>query len=570
MTGANPALGGGVPFGRYLIRRRLARGGMGEVFLADQLGPLGPVRPVALKRMLPRVARDPTAAKMFLEEMALAAQLNHPNIATTYDFGEVDGVYFLAMEYVEGLTLRQIVETIGPLPVPEAITIAAAIAQALDYAHRRKTQAGGIEPVVHRDVSPHNVMLSSSGAVKLLDFGIARAELAMSGGRIDGKLAYAAPEQLWGAAPDRRADLWALGVVFYEILTGVAPFSAPDASAMLGLTLEGKYMPLEMQRPEAAEVASIVARALSPQVDDRWPTAESFRAACAQFGPVTAEAIADLVTRAGGPRTESSKSTGGGTGTGTGMSSQVAEPSDDPLMPRGRAPSAAIARVSVPAGASRDHAALESALDDRTLPVGSFRAPLATMTDERTAPAGVPRPTMVAPRSSGLVALVALMGVTAAIAGTSIWLRQSPRPETEVEAIAPPPAPTAPVETPKPVVVAPSPAASPAIEPSPAPPRPRPSRPPPSRPREAVKEVAPAGLGLLSVRTVPWSRLTLDGKELGTSPLLHHPTSAGEHTLALVPGEGTEKPRSITVHIRPGEVTKVFVDFPQATTRVEP
>src|SRR5688500_2535724 len=121
-----------------MIRRRLGRGGMGEVFLADQLGPLGPVRPVALKRMLPQLANDQQASQMFLEEMGLIAKLNHPNIATTFDFGEVDGVYFIAMELVEGLTLAEIEATVGPLPIEETIAIVQAVADALAHAHAEK------------------------------------------------------------------------------------------------------------------------------------------------------------------------------------------------------------------------------------------------------------------------------------------------------------------------------------------------------------------------------------------------------------------------------------------------
>jgi serine/threonine-protein kinase len=297
---------GGVPFGRYLIRKRLAKGGMGEVFLADQLGPLGPVRPVALKRMLPRLARDAHSGRRFLDEMATAAQLNHPNIATTYDFGEVEGAYFIAMEFIDGLSLADLIKQLGPLPVGAALAIAARVAGALAYAHGRRTPEGEPAPVVHRDVSPHNVMISSAGAVKLLDFGIARGEAETQAGRLEGKIAYAAPEQLQGARPDRRADLWALGVVLYEALTGARPFVGETALQVVVAAVEGRYQPLAERRMEARPAAQVVERALAAEPSARWSTAEEFRAACA-FAMAGLEfegdgELASLIAAAGGPK----------------------------------------------------------------------------------------------------------------------------------------------------------------------------------------------------------------------------------------------------------------------------
>jgi serine/threonine-protein kinase len=296
----------GLPFGRYLIRRRLARGGMGEVLLADQLGPTGPVRPVALKRVLPGLARDARTANLFLREMATAAQLHHPNIAVTYDFGEIDGRYFLAMEFVEGLTLRQLLERMGPLPVAPALEIARQLASALDYAHGRRGPSGQPEPVVHRDVSPHNVMISVRGHVKLLDFGIAQAEAeTRTPGRGAGKLTYAAPEQLAGAACDRRIDLWALGVILFEMLTGAPPWTVSTREEALRATLAGQRTPLGVLRPEATPLEPLVARALAPDADERWSSGQAFLQAAAtleQRFPRPDEAtMAGLVAQAGGP-----------------------------------------------------------------------------------------------------------------------------------------------------------------------------------------------------------------------------------------------------------------------------
>jgi hypothetical protein len=720
-----PPTTAGVPFGRYLIRRRLARGGMGEVFLADQLGPLGPVRPVALKRMLPRVARDPRAATMFLEEMAIAAQLNHPNVATTYDFGEVDGVYFLAMEYVEGLTLRQLVESLGPLPVGEGLGIAAEIAGALEYAHGRRAPGGSQAPVVHRDVSPHNVMISTSGAVKLLDFGIARAETAVLGGRVDGKLAYAAPEQLAGAPADRRADLWALGVVIYELLSGVVPFTAADPVAMLDATRAGRPVPLGARRPEAARAEAIVARAMLSDPEARWPSAEALGSACralaTTLGAHGPEGRARLVLRAGGARAVDASIGArviGATGTGMGVELEPqpvrpfefnsfssatelqteASPPDpagppdaetsasggwlehptaagprpwpapidtlpvggaDVVQPRLRpAPSwpepSARRGGQVPAPSTVDDAA-------RTLPAPASDSPrrdldvlgarlarpagaalgqlapapiessgtsgatpppgrtLATAEGEHTVPlvrveaAAAPPPRrrlalIVAALALPLVALAVTLGTRDTARGSSSSGDERPplaaappsatpptaaRAQTPADTDAPPTSSVAATSTtpggaghiatavgtlaPLPSEAATSPDATPALRRETterttarsARPRPR-ATPARERRREPTPTEAPAGLGLLSVRTVPWSRVVVDGRELGQSPLVHAPTAAGPHMLTLTPGEGAAPPRTVTVNIRAGEVTRVFVDFAKDTVRVEP
>ena len=232
----------GIPFGRYRIRRRLGRGGMGEVFLADQLGPLGPLRPVALKRMRPALAHDAKIARRFLQEMGIAARLSHPYIAVTHDFGEVEGVYFMAMEYIEGAALDRILKG-GALDVAPALLVAQRVAEALAHAHER------VPPVVHQDVSPPNIMVGGDGQVKLVDFGIAAAEAATQD-LLRVKAPYAAPEQLMGQAPERRFDLWALGVVLYEMLTGRRPFPGPKADDVLQQIEARAVLPRRSAQPE--------------------------------------------------------------------------------------------------------------------------------------------------------------------------------------------------------------------------------------------------------------------------------------------------------------------------------
>ncbi len=248
---------------------------MGEVFLADQLGPLGPVRSVALKRMRPSLVHDAQLARRFLQEMRIAARLHHPHVAETHDFGEVDGVYFLAMEYIEGASL-DVVLADGALPLAPALLIAQRIAEALAHAHSQTP------PVVHQDVSPANIMLGHDGQVKLLDFGIAATERATQA-LLRVKAPYAAPEQLLGRPPERRFDLWALGVVLYEMLTGQRPFAGPTAAEVLDEIGRRAVLPVEALAPQAAEVSPLIRQALDPIPARRWASARSFATACANL-----------------------------------------------------------------------------------------------------------------------------------------------------------------------------------------------------------------------------------------------------------------------------------------------
>ncbi|MEM7678764.1 MAG: serine/threonine-protein kinase, partial [Myxococcota bacterium] len=268
----SPTATEGIPFGRYRIRRRLGMGGMGEVFLADQLGPLGPVRPVALKRMHPSLAHDPAYARRFLQEMAIAARLNHSNIAVTHDFGEIDGVYYMAMEYIDGASMDQVLDK-GPIPIAAALLITRKIAEALAYAHERTP------PVVHQDVSPHNIMLGTAGEVKLLDFGIAAAEAAAQD-KLRVKAPYASPEQLRGLPPQRNFDLWALGIVLYEMLTGRRPFPGPAAKQVFAQIERRSLMPVEALVPSAAGASQLIRRALDLRGHRRWSSARAFAEAC--------------------------------------------------------------------------------------------------------------------------------------------------------------------------------------------------------------------------------------------------------------------------------------------------
>src|SRR5579859_624404 len=203
----------GVPFGPYRLQRRLARGGMAEVFLARHIGVEGFERRVAIKRILPHLSDSEGFRSMFLDEARLAAQLSHPNVVHIYDFGRAGDYDFIAMEFVDGVDIGQLIRRGRKHPVPFelAARILSDVCGALHYAHRITDAGGRPLNLVHRDVSPQNVLVSYDGVVKLVDFGIAKAAFAAGRTRpgvVKGKYAYMSPEQVEGRALDGRSDLF--------------------------------------------------------------------------------------------------------------------------------------------------------------------------------------------------------------------------------------------------------------------------------------------------------------------------------------------------------------------------
>ncbi len=219
-------------YGEYVLLDRVAAGGMAEVFRAKREGVEGFEKIVAVKRVLPHLSNNAEFVEMFIAEAKIVASLTHPNIAQIFDLGKIDASYFIAMEFVEGRDLRTILSRASDrdtrLGVDLAAIIAAKVGAALEYAHRHRDEEGKELQIVHRDVSPQNILVSSEGEVKLVDLGIARAATKAShtdSGSLRGKLLYMSPEQAWGKSLDRRSDIFSLGVVFYEVLTGHPLFS---------------------------------------------------------------------------------------------------------------------------------------------------------------------------------------------------------------------------------------------------------------------------------------------------------------------------------------------------------
>jgi serine/threonine-protein kinase len=277
--------------GRYTLERKLATGGMAEVFLARQSGPEGFEKVCVVKRMLPTLTGDPSFVRMFLDEARLAAQLNHPNIAQIFDFGEVSGTFYLAMEYVPGSNLRAIVKEHQRrgtfMPVPVAARVVSQAALALDYAHGTTTADGAPLGLVHRDVSPQNILLGTAGTVKLIDFGVAKAATATHHtrtGLIKGKYAYMSPEQIRAQPLDRRSDVYALGLVLYELLASARAVQGVSDVQVMESAIKMAFEPIERRRPDLPEeIAAVVRRALQKDRDARYRTAQDMSEALERF-----------------------------------------------------------------------------------------------------------------------------------------------------------------------------------------------------------------------------------------------------------------------------------------------
>ena len=291
--------------GQYEIARRLAFGGMAEVFLAKRRGADGFVRDVVIKRILPQHSENADFVSMFRDEARITSQLFHGNIVQVIEFGEHEGQHHLVLEYVDGpslsTTLAGLRERSRVLSIVESAHIAAETARALDYAHRKRDAAGVPLQVVHRDVTPSNILLSLEGEVKLADFGIARARArlattATDAGVLKGKLGYMAPETLLFGTADPLTDIFALGAVLYAMLTGAPAFRGETEGATISRILEGSPPPPSAANPEVPpELDELVARLLAKQPQDRPQRALHVADALARVVPhheVPAEVLA--------------------------------------------------------------------------------------------------------------------------------------------------------------------------------------------------------------------------------------------------------------------------------------
>jgi tRNA A-37 threonylcarbamoyl transferase component Bud32 len=274
------------PFGRYSLLRPIGRGGMAEVWKAKIHGAQNFQRLVVVKRILPHLSSDPEFVRMFTVEAKLSARLNHPNIVQVFEFSEVDGEHYLAMEFVAGVNLGDVQKRLKDvrIPIGMAAHTVREVCLALAYAHALADEDGQRLRIIHRDVSPSNVMLGYDGGVKLLDFGVAKAlsqsdELTRTGA-LKGKVGYMSPEAIEGEVElDGRTDIFAAGVVLWEMLTGRRLFRGHDDLRTIALVRACKVDPPSRERPDVSpELDRIVGKALARARDERYQSADELAA----------------------------------------------------------------------------------------------------------------------------------------------------------------------------------------------------------------------------------------------------------------------------------------------------
>src|SRR6187401_1000533 len=267
-----------IPFGKYYLLERINVGGMAEVFKAKTFGVEGFERLLAVKRILPNIAEDEEFITMFIDEAKIAVQLQHANIAQIFDLGKVDDSFFIALEYLHGRDLRSIFDRMRnkgeALPIAMACYVTMQVCEGLDYAHNKRDAQGRELNLVHRDVSPQNVLCGYEGEIKLVDFGIAKAAGKASktqAGILKGKFGYMSPGQVRGLPVDRRSDIFSLGIVLYELLTGERLFVGESDFSTLEKVRNVEILPPSTyNRKIPDELERIVLKALSKDVEDRY------------------------------------------------------------------------------------------------------------------------------------------------------------------------------------------------------------------------------------------------------------------------------------------------------------
>ncbi len=499
-------------FGPYVLGRRVGSGGMATVFAARQVGVRGASRIVAVKVMATALADDPAAQQMFEREALIATRIEHPNIVRTYEVGEVSGEIFLAMELVQGAALSVLCgSSPGGLPLPIAVRIACDVARGLHAVHELRDLDGALLGVVHQDVTPHNVIVDYEGAAKLLDFGVARM-VSRDGSRTErvrGKPAYLAPEQVLLERIDRRADIYALGAVLHEMLTGARP---------AGVSPRGEPISASDVRALRADVpeplARIVSRALRADPDQRFATAEDMRRALSEA------------------RDESGL--------------EAIDESEVGAWARSVAPPPwSVADLERELATDELYRAEVAAVAD--LLTVSKAPPPADRTDSRT---DVRR----AKSRRRLLLVVPLVLVGLGFAGWRQAMRQrasSPqRPvPTEASLASPAAVPTLAAS----LGLDPSASAAPAgpqpvVPPAPLTPRRHPNRhPTPHTSASVTAGAESAAPGFLSVWSSPWGHVSLDGVAIGDSPVARLPVAAGSHLIRITTASGDAQQRVVSL-----------------------
>jgi serine/threonine-protein kinase len=561
-----------VAFGQYELIKRIARGGMAEIFLAIEHGIEGVTRQVVVKRILPQMAESDDFLTMFMDEARVVARLSHPNIVHIYNFGEVDGVYFIAMELVEGLTVTRLQRLSRPRPLPIEFTLRVIgdICAGLHAAHELRDEHGRVLGVIHRDVSPQNIMVSKDGLAKLLDFGVARATTqshATQAGQIKGKLGYIAPEQFHRKVGlDRRADVFSAGAVLYEMVTGERLFVRESEAATLNAILY-EDVPSVVGRPGVPdEVDSVIRRATQKNPAERFSSAHEMQQALEELiidlGLVVSpylvgQFVVENIRKASENREAADAR----------ISSENLLPSSYPsetgrqLTPSWPVSSSSRMRrdPTLPPGAANPPSAQRISTEPSlSIPAGT--APLAAW-DLPQARRG--RGLWLAVIGAG-VALIAAVVVLVAVVfdspggegpaeGGAVARSDQGRHASKIRPVPIDPADLVPASS--------SPHAQPVADPR-APEGD--ASPPPEATTKTTRPtiVRPQGKGTLFLNTRPWSKVTIDGRDHGTTPLIDVELPAGSHAVRLTDADGVAHSRR--VKIVADQATKVFYDLGQA------
>jgi len=512
-------------FSRYELLGRLAVGGMAEIYLAREPETVEGAghRTLVIKRVLPHVADDPAFVEMFFNEARLAMRLRHPAIVHIYEFGEEHGSYFLAMEWVDGVPLGKIIRRARKqdgIPAALAVKIAATTAEALDYAHRARGDDGESLGIVHRDVSPQNIMVSYEGAVKLLDFGIAKAddETLTKDGQVKGKFAYMSPQQCLGEPIDGRADVFALGVCLHEALTGRPLYHRKTQYETMRAVIEDSVPSIREYRPDLPEsLDALVRKALAKNADERYQTAGELQIALERWLMEQGEVVPQ-------PR----------------LADFLEELFEDEV---GRGPmvdskpfGASFANLSVPEdiraaaqAAQRDASQRISTVSPQVIDV----VPATEPSRESSLPPPPPKSRMPL-----VAALIVLLFLGVGVGGYLWWKGQGEPPQQMA------------TNTPAAVANAPAP-------PTQNPPTQNPTAGSPAEPTEVLPALEPEELGSLTVRSEPaGATVELDGERLpGTTPLMAGDLTPGTYPM-VVRLDGHETYRS-QIAIARGEQASV-------------
>ena len=574
--------------GKYQLLAVLGRGGMAEVFLALSRGAMGFDKLAVVKRLRDGMADDETFRAMFLDEARLAARLNHPNVVHTYEVGEHDGVYFIAMEYLEGQSLNKIVREAEKRGTPLEPQVSARIISdalaGLHHAHTLKDFDGRPLNIIHRDVSPQNLIVTYEGTTKLVDFGIAKAALSSNEtevGVVKGKVSYMSPEQARGDVLDARSDVFAMGIVLWEMLTQRRLMTGDSAASTLHRLLTAPVPAASSFRGDVGtSLDSIVERALQKDPDLRFPSALAMREALEAYLAGQAKQVRsdDIGQRVGGMFADIREAItkqiqahveGAGrepmaapdaelsTGSAARRSAELPVLNIEGASSSGVVGSSGTAVSQQGAGISRD--AVRASARPVPVTIVEVAAPPTPLSSGGTL---APAPAAPAKSSNLLGILMILVVLMGGSAGAAVYFTRRP----PIDAAANPAAnsPGNPTATANPTAnstgnATANPTANTAADPLPVIPDPTATHRPttPSHPRHPTTAVTspptpPADPGYLTFDTYPWTRVSEGATALGTTPLVHTALPPGTHNLTVDnPEQGIHQ--TVTVTIKAGE-----------------